>query len=298
MQSDGDRLAVIGVGLLGGSFALRARDCGMVTEIVGCDIDSSNGADALSLGIIDRFEPDPVSAVANCSLVIVATPPRTIAPLLKQICPAMESGALAMDLGSTKRIVRDVEAAWEGSGSFVGAHPMAGTEKTGPNAATSELFSGTVTLLTPTESTPVDALKRASSIWEAMGVSVRVMAPELHDEIMVAVSHLPHLVAYALCCVAYDVHRSKPEIEGLYGGGFKDTSRIASTPPRLWRDVFDLNQDNLVAGLDQFISRLQSMRENILSKNWDQVVDDLRHARTGREWVLGITPPTDDGETV
>lgn len=279
------RLAVIGTGLLGGSFALRARQRGLVKEIVGCDLDPAAGAEAVRLGIADRHEPDPLLAVAGADLVLVATPPRDIPAVLTCIAPALAPGALCMDVGSTKRFLLDL--AWTGAGHLVGAHPMAGTEQTGPSAAKASLFDGAVTLLTPTAATDPGALARARSLWEALGVAVREMDPAVHDEVMATVSHLPHLVAYALCCVAYDRHERRPEMAGLFGGGFKDTSRIAATPPRLWRDVFELNKDNLLADLDRYAACLAALRGKIEGDRWDEVVVDLEHARAGRSFVLG-----------
>jgi len=280
------RLAVIGVGLLGGSFALRARQCGVVSHVVGCDLSAHVGTTAGALGLIDEFVTDPLEAVRDADLVLVATPPRVIVEIMERIAPVLKARALVMDVGSTKQLVHDVDSIWTGPGFFVGAHSMAGTERTGPDAAHASLFDGAVTLLTPTEHTDSWALGEAKRIWEALGTRVQLMDANRHDEVMVTVSHLPHLTAYALCCVANDVHGEYPEIEGLYGGGFKDTTRIASTPPTLWRDVFELNQANLLAGLDRFDARLAALRQKIVEGRWDEVEADLQGARKGRAWVL------------
>jgi len=286
-MSEGPRqLTVIGVGLLGGSFALRAREYGLFDRIVGCDTAAHVGTTARALEIVDAFTSDPVEAVQGSNTVLIATPPRTILDLLRQIEPAVAAETLVMDVGSTKSFVNEVDSFWRGPGYFVGAHPMAGTEKTGPESAVATLFDDAVTLLTPTQSTPPKALQRALQLWESMKIRTRLLDASLHDEVMVTVSHLPHLAAYALCCVANDVHERHPEIEGLYGGGFKDTTRIASTPPRLWRDVFELNRENLLEGLDQWVSQLSALREKIDQGRWDEVESDLQKARQGRAWVL------------
>ena len=286
MSSKSSQLTVIGVGLLGGSFALRAREYGLYDRIVGCDALPHVGTTACALGILDEFVTDPIEAIQGSDTVLVATPPRKIVDVLRRLAPAVQENTLVMDVGSTKGFVSEVDTFWGESGFFVGAHPMAGTEQTGPEAATASLFDDAITLLTPTASTPAEGLKRAIKLWRAMGVRTRLLDASLHDEVMVTVSHLPHLAAYALCCVANEVHEKHPEIEGLYGGGFKDTTRIASTPPRLWRDVFELNRDNLLKGLDDWVLQLNQLREKIASGSWDEVESDLQKARQGRAWVL------------
>lgn len=206
---------------------------------------------ARELGAIDEGYDQPQAAVRGAELVILCTPVSMISPLLEQIGPVLEDGAVATDVGSTKRsIVAAGEKACSSRGHFVGSHPMAGSEKRGIRHARADLFEGAVCMTTPTERTDPAALGKVEKFWETLGMRVRRISPEDHDRLLADVSHLPHAVAAAL------VSMQDPEALGLCGKGFLDMTRIAGGEAGLWRDILLDNRDNVRMGIQKLIQML------------------------------------------
>jgi len=233
-----DTLALVGVGLIGGSVGLAARKRGVAGRILGVDSRPEVLQRALTRAAVDEARPDVRSMAADADVVVFCTPVDVIAGQVVEAASACRPGVLLTDAGSTKAaIVRDVEGRLPQGAGFVGGHPLAGSEKQGPEHANAELFEGRVVVLTPTSRTDDKALSQATALWEALGARVRLMDPEEHDRAMAMTSHLPHVTAAALAGVL------PPEWSGLTAGGFRDATRVASGGPELWAAILQANAE-------------------------------------------------------
>jgi prephenate dehydrogenase len=258
------RLAVIGVGLIGGSFALALREAGAVGSVVGIDSDCSNLERAFSLEIIDEIATDARGAVSTADVVFVSVPACSISSVVREIAPALLSGCIVTDGGSVKAsIVRECDALIPSGRSFIGGHPIAGTEHSGPAAAFAGLFKGRRCVLTPSQYSDADALLTVSKLWSAAGADVCCMEPEHHDRIFAEISHLPHAVAYALVHAVGSADVEGENVLSYSAGGFKDFTRIASSDPAMWRDIALMNRDALLASIDGFSASLAELRKRI-----------------------------------
>jgi prephenate dehydrogenase len=255
-----ERLAIAGVGLIGGSLALAAREAQLVGEVVGYGRTAANLETARARGIVDRVATTPAAAVAGADVVVLAAPVRACAPLAEAFRPHAKPGALLTDVGSVKaELVAALEPAWAGVGPFVGAHPIAGSEASGAAAARADLFRGSRCILTPTPATDPAALDRVRALWEGVGARVETMTPAAHDGILARVSHLPHLVAYALAAAVGGVEVDGKAVLPYAGAGFRDTTRIAGSPAELWRDIALANAAALGAALGEFRTALERL---------------------------------------
>ena len=260
MAAKFEQLGLIGCGLMGGSFALAAKRAGLVKRVVGYSKSPSTTERARQMGIIDVEAPSALLAVSGADLVLLAVPVSATEATFKAIRHLITSNMLIMDVGSTKRDVVDAAQRVLGSnlGSFVPAHPIAGKEVSGVEHADPDLYTGRQVILTPTEKTDAGHLKRAQDLWEALGCNVQQMAPEAHDAAFAAVSHLPHLLAFALMHgIAHQQQGN--EFLGLAGPGFKDFTRIAASDPKMWRDVLLANRHELVEQAKIFQRALMNM---------------------------------------
>ncbi len=252
------RLAVIGVGLIGGSFALALKQAKKVSHVVGAGRSRQNLELARSRGIIDSIAPDAATAAKGADLVLVAAPVAQFASIFAAL---KESEALITDGGSTKR---DVIAAARGAfgkniSRFVPAHPIAGAESSGAAAASAELFQNRRVVLTPlTENSP-ENVRRVAQAWKSCGAKVSEMPAEEHDAVLAAVSHLPHLLAFAL---VHDIARrdNAEQLFSFAAGGFRDFTRIASSHPEMWRDICAANKDRLLQEIARFSSKLEQVK--------------------------------------
>ncbi len=253
------RLAVIGVGLIGGSFALGLKKAKAVSHVVGVGRNAANLKLALERGIIDAIAPDPATAARDADLVLVATP---VAQFPAVFASLAESKALITDGGSTKRDV--IAAARKALGKriarFVPAHPIAGAEKSGAAAAKAELFQGRRVVLTPMKENARASVEAVEAAWSACGAKVSRMDAEEHDAVLAAVSHLPHILAYAL---VHDVAKrnNSEQLFSFAAGGFRDFTRIASSHPEMWRDICLANRDRLLQELKLYANELGSIRK-------------------------------------
>jgi prephenate dehydrogenase len=253
------KLAVIGVGLIGGSFALALKQAKAVSQVVGVGRNAANLRLALERGIIDSIAPDAASAARGADLVLVATPVGQYLEVFKSL---ENANVLITDGGSTKRDV--IAAARKALGKrvarFVPAHPIAGAEKSGAAAASAELFRGRRVVLTPLPENASSDVEKVEAAWKAAGAKVSRMQPDEHDAVLATVSHLPHLLAFAL---VHDV-ASRPNSEQLFSfaaGGFRDFTRIASSHPEMWRDICVANRDQLLAEVKRFSSKLERIEQ-------------------------------------
>jgi prephenate dehydrogenase len=254
-----ERMTIAGVGLIGGSFAAATRQAGLVGEVLGFGRSAANLAVARERGLIDRIATDDAAA-ADVDLVVLAVPVNTCASLAARFRPHARAGTVVTDVGSVKAsLVAAVEAAWGDGSRVVGAHPIAGSEASGAAAARADLFRDRLCIVTPTGRTSPDALGLVRTLWEGVGARVEEMAAETHDAILGRVSHLPHLLAYALVR-AVAAHR----VDGLrlldyVGTGFLDATRIAASPAEVWRDIALANRAALAQSLGEFRTALDEL---------------------------------------
>jgi len=249
-----ETLAIVGVGLLGGSIALAARRRRAAARVVGVDASRAALDHALGRALVDAVAGLPEAAAA-ADFVVVCTPVDCIASQILAAAPACNPGCLLTDVGSTKaEIVRAVEGCLPPGVAYVGSHPLAGSEKHGPEHADAALFERRQVIVTPTPRTDPTSLDRVSSFWEALGATVRVMDPEEHDRALALTSHLPHLVASALAAVL------PPELAPLTATGFRDTTRLAASSPALWSAILQANRAAVLEALARYGERLADFR--------------------------------------
>lgn len=259
-------MAVVGVGLIGGSLARVLREQGEVGEIVGIGRTEPNLVRAVELGVIDRYSQDPCEGVRGADLVFLATPVRSIATVLARIAPFLSPGCIVTDGGSVKEpVVAACEPLMPPGTHFVGGHPIAGTERSGVDASFSTLFKGKRCIVTPTARTDGRALETVARMWQSAGSEVIRMDADKHDRIVAAISHLPHMVAYSLVNAVDGYDRLDENILSYSAGGFRDFTRIASSDPAMWRDIALMNRPALLEMMDFFtgyFGRLRSLVES------------------------------------
>jgi len=255
------KITIIGVGLLGGSIGLAVKRRKLARQAAGFVRRQASVKDCARAGAVDFATTDLPAAVWGADLVILCTPIAQMRPIVERILPALKPGTIVTDVGSAKAsVVRQLESLIAKAGAhFVGSHPMAGAEKTGVAEARANLFDGTVCVVTPTRRTKGMALKRVKRFWTALGSRVLELKPEIHDALVSRSSHLPHVIAAALAGHVLDPARPKQQA-ALCANGFRDTTRIASGSPEMWRDIALANRKNLVRSLDAFVAGLQKFR--------------------------------------
>ncbi len=275
-------LAIVGVGLLGGSVAKAARAAALARTVVGVGRDARRLERALVDGALDRATTDLDAGVRGADFVLLAAPVLAIEALLGRVWRAAPDGATLTDVGSTKAgIVRRGEALAAGRPlAFVGSHPMAGSEQSGYGAARADLFEGATVLVTPTDGTEPRALKAVTGFWEALGARVSALDPEAHDRAVAAISHLPHAVADALMDA---VARFAPEALEFAARGFKDTTRIAASDPDMWAEIFLANRTALGASLGAFRQALATLEGAIAGGSREEIRALLARVKAARE---------------
>lgn len=277
---------IIGVGLIGGSVGMILRRKGLASSVVGVGRRVENLKTAVNVGAIDRYVVDPKEAVKDADLVILATPVDTYERHLNDWASCLRPGAIVTDVGSVKgNLVVQSERRMPAGAHFVGAHPIAGKEKTGAAAGSEDLFTGRRCIVTPTRQTDPQALEQVQSLWQAAGAVVLTMDPFLHDKILGAVSHLPHVAAFALMNALVDIRTQVPglDLAGHSGGGLRDTTRIAASSPEMWRDIFLWNRDNVVAWIRAYERSLGELRQLIQTGDAAGVEKMLERAKEERE---------------
>jgi prephenate dehydrogenase len=252
------RLAVVGVGLLGGSLALAARAQGLAREIVGVGRDRSRLEAPLRAGAVDRVTTSVAEGVRDADVIVLAATVLANERLLGEVWGAMTPGALVTDVGSTKRGIVSVaeRLAAAQPRAFVGSHPMAGSEQSGFGVARADLFRGATVIITPTDASDPAAVKGVTALWETLGARVSALDPDTHDRVVAAISHLPHVAAWALVDA---VGRFEPGALAFAARGFRDTTRIAASDPAMWTDILLGNRDAIVASLVAFRGALDDL---------------------------------------
>ncbi|AGA90101.1 prephenate dehydrogenase [Thioflavicoccus mobilis 8321] len=281
------RLAIIGVGLIGGSFARALRAAGAVGEVIGCGRSVANLERALDLGVVDRFTTDPAEAVAGADLVFLAVPLGSTRGILEAVRGALDERAIVTDGGSVKgSVVADVRAAFgRMPPNFVPGHPIAGTEHSGVEASFPELYRHRRVILTPLAETDPQALALVQRLWEMCGAEVSLMEVDHHDEILAATSHLPHLLAFGLVDALARM-RENDEIFRYAAGGFRDFTRIASSSPVMWRDICLANAPAVGAMLQRFASELNELADTIHDGDGERLWEIFSRAKAARDRFL------------
>ncbi|RZL48628.1 MAG: prephenate dehydrogenase/arogenate dehydrogenase family protein [Variovorax sp.] len=292
-----ERLGLIGCGLIGGSFALALRRAQLVRRIVGYSASQAATEHARSRGVVDEAASSAAAAVAGCDLVLLAVPVAATASTLLAIRDALAPGTLVMDVGSTKGDVVDAARrvlAPHRLADFVPAHPIAGKEVAGVEHAEASLFDGRQVVLTPLDVTAPASVRRAADVWRALGARVVTMTPPAHDSAFAAVSHLPHLLAFAFVN-SLAAQPDGPEALAVAGPGFRDFSRIAASNPAIWRDILLANRAQVLAHAKAFRETLLELEALVASGDGPALESAITAARDTRApWRLGAVPLSTD----
>jgi prephenate dehydrogenase len=293
------QLGVIGCGLMGGSFALALKRAGLVKRVIGYSKSPSTTERAKKLGVIDVAAESALLAVSGSDIVLIAVPVAATETTFKAIRHLVEPGVLFMDVGSTKRDVVDAarRVLRERIASFVPAHPIAGKEVSGINHADAALYSGRQVIITPLAQTAPELVQKATDVWSGIGAQVLKMSPENHDAAFAAVSHLPHLLAFAYFNAVVGQPAGR-DFLSLAGPGFRDFTRIAASSPETWRDILGANREEVLKQSTRFRQALDALEHVIREGNPDALEGLIRTAADGRaNWHMGAprTPSSHKG---
>ena len=275
-----ERMAIVGVGLIGGSLAKAVKEKKLVGEILGVGRSEERLGSARKLGIIDRYSARMDEILGEADLVVVAGPVGVIVDLIREMIPFLKKGTIITDVGSVKtKIVEEVEAFIPDSLYFVGGHPIAGTENSGFEASFPTLFEGRKCIITPVSTTDSRVLERVKELWTRVGSTVACMGSEEHDEVFAAVSHLPHIVAYSMVNSLLKVKGFDKNIFSFSAGGFKDFTRIAASHPVMWRDIALMNKDKLLSAIKLFQEYLEELKEAIEREDAERLLSEFQKSR-------------------
>lgn len=284
-----DRLCLLGVGLIGSSIARVAQQRGDIARTVVAHARTAQTLDRVrELGIADVVEADAAKAVEGADCVIFCVPVGAYAGLMRTIAPHLAPGAIVSDVGSTKgSVVRDLRPLLPKGVHLVPAHPMAGTEYSGPDAGFAELFQGRYCMLTPLPGTDQQAVEKIKEFWRRCGSMVETLDPATHDKIVAIVSHLPHLIAFTICSTADDLaEETKEAVLKFAAGGFRDFTRIAASDPTMWRDVFLNNREALLEMLARFTEDAQALGRAVRWGHADYIEDRIKRGRKIRQNLI------------
>lgn len=278
-----ERMLVAGVGLIGASLGLAARRAGLVGEIVGFGRSEENLRIALRRGAVDRYSSSAAEAAAAADLVVLAVPVRATRGVAEAVLPHARPDAVVVDAGSVKvEVVDQMRSVVRPPARFVGCHPIAGTEHSGAAHAFAELFEHRLCVVTPVADTDADGLRRVRAFWEGVGMRVEEMSPDAHDRLFALVSHLPHVVAYALVDAVESERVAGRDPLAYSGGGFRDTTRIASSHADMWRDVCLANRGELLRAIDGFAEALARLRALVEASDGEGLRRELERIRAAR----------------
>jgi prephenate dehydrogenase len=278
------KIAIIGVGLLGGSIGLAARKSRLAEEIAGYVRREKTIAECEKVGALDYATMDLLAAVSNADLVVLCTPLAQMRPLAEQFLPALKRGAIVTDVGSVKAgVVRELETLLTKVGAhFVGSHPMAGGEKTGVAASRADLFEKAICVLTPTKKSNAQAVRKLERFWKSLGSRVLKLPPEQHDLFVSRTSHLPHVIAATLANLVLSPSQPKGQSR-LCATGFRDTTRVASGSPEMWRDISLANRKHVARSITAFISELQKFERALKGLNEKEIEKFFEVAKQRRD---------------
>jgi len=293
-----DTLAIIGPGLIGSSIMRAARAHGAVRAVVTSARSPQTRQRVVELGIADKVVETNAQAVEGADLIIVCVPVGVCGAVADEIAPHLKAGAIVSDVGSVKgAIVRDMGPHLPDNVHFVPAHPVAGTEHSGPDAGFAELFENRWCILTPPEGTDAQAVKRLASFWSLLGANVEIMTPEHHDLVLAVTSHLPHLIAYTIVGTADELETvTRSEVLKFSAGGFRDFTRIAASDPTMWRDIFLANKDAVLEMLGRFNEDVAALTKAIRNGNGDALFEQFTRTRAIRRGIIEAGQDTPDAD--
>jgi prephenate dehydrogenase len=282
-----NNVTIIGVGLIGGSLARVLKSKNLAGRITGAGRSRETLEQALKLGIIDRMGQGPSYGVEDADLVVLATPVGSFEKIVRDIAHHLKEGSILTDVGSVKGVlVKQIGKVLPRSVHFVPAHPIAGREKSGVAESTETLFLGRRCILTPGEKTDKQAVEAVRSLWVAAGAEVSLMNADLHDKVFAAVSHLPHVAAFAMMSAVAELNTGTEDYLQYSGAGFRDFTRIAASSPEMWKDICLMNREHLVAMIDRYLFSLNRLKRDITAldeKNLEKHLQLSSQARRGLE---------------
>ena len=285
-----ETVAIVGVGLIGGSLGMAAKRRGIARRVIGIGRVEQKLMRAKILGAIDEYSLDVENGAAEADLIIICTPVQLVAPTFERMVNSMKPGAIITDAGSTKReIVAACDAITPDGCFFVGGHPMAGSEQTGVNAARADLFMGATYVLTPSANTNLGALGRLTEFAGGLGAHVEILSPDEHDEAVAIISHLPHAIAAALMRLAEESHRRTGKTFSLAAGSFRDLTRISNSSPTLWRDICMTNANTLSEAISGIQDVLDELKCALQSNDAEAIQRFFEQSRQIRETYLRIS---------
>lgn len=294
------RLCIIGCGLIGSSLARAARRSALVEDIVGFDVSDTVSQRMLALGLASRMDATPAAAVEGADLVVICAPVGAYADIMTAIAGTVRAGAILSDVGSVKQsVIRDIGPLVPEGVHFIPAHPVAGTEQSGPDAGFAELFDSRWCILTPPPGIQEAAIEKLKEFWTALGSKVEIMDPKHHDLVLSITSHLPHLIAYCIVGTAGDLETvTKSEVIKYSAGGFRDSTRLAASDPTMWRDVFLNNREAVLEMLGRFGEDLAVLQRAVRWGDGQALFDFFTRTRDIRRAIIDAgqeTPVPDFG---
>ncbi len=279
-----NNVTIIGVGLIGGSLARVLKAKNLATRIIGAGRSRATLEEALKIGVIDSMGKGPAQSVEDADLVVLASPVGTFEKIVSEIGPYLKRGAILTDVGSVKGpVIKMIENTVPSGSHYVPAHPIAGREKSGVAESTETLFQGRRCILTPTARTDQKALTAVRDMWIAAGAEVTVMDADLHDKVFAAVSHLPHVAAFAMMCAVAELNTGTEDYIQFSGAGFRDFTRIAASSPEMWKDICLMNRDNLVQMIDRYLFSLNRFKREISSQDEKRLERHLKESSDARK---------------
>ena len=293
------KVTVIGLGLIGGSIALDLRKTGVATELTGIDLNSENASKAVELGLVDKVVTEE-KAIQSADLIVIAIPVNAVCQLLPSILDRMQSKAVVIDAGSTKGMICKTVATHPRRSQFVAAHPIAGTENSGPEAAFHGLFRNKTNIICEKEKSADSALALAERVFDALGMNTIFMEAEEHDKHVAYVSHLSHVSSFLLGQTVLDIEKDEKNIFALAGSGFASTVRLAKSSPDMWAPIFEQNLEYLSQALLEYIMHLQRFHYHLLKKDTNELrrimskSNEIRRVLEGIELKASLNAPTDN----
>jgi cyclohexadieny/prephenate dehydrogenase len=283
-----DRIAIVGLGLIGSSIARGVKARGLARRVAGYDVSPEVRARASALGFCDEVAETPQAAVTQTSLVVLAVPVGATAAAVKALAPHLARGSILTEVGSVKAaVIRQVLAELPEHAVFVPGHPIAGTEHSGPDAGFAELFEGRWCILTPCERSSEEAVAKVTALWRGLGSAVEIMTPEHHDIVLAITSHIPHLIAFNIVGTAADVEEvTQSEVIKFSAGGFRDFTRIAASDPVMWRDVFLNNKEAVLEMLGRFSEDLAALQRMIRWDDGEALLELFTRTRAIRRGII------------
>ncbi|WP_341368944.1 prephenate/arogenate dehydrogenase family protein [Yoonia sp. BS5-3] len=290
-----DRVALIGLGLIASSMAHAMRRDGLAGQIVGYAKSAETRQTAREIGLCDHVAESAAEAADGADLIVLCVPVGAMGAVAAEIAPVLKPGATVSDVGSVKRTVIEAVGPYIPDGvHFIPAHPLAGTEHSGPRAGFAELFDNRYTIIVPVQGSDTDAVARLSALWQGMGALVEEMDPEHHDLVLAVTSHTPHLIAYTMVGVADDLRRvTDSEVIKYSAAGFRDFTRIAASDPVMWRDVFLNNKEATLEILGRFTEELFALQRAIRQGDGDHLHDYFTRTRAIRRGIIEAGQDTD-----